>query len=407
MEKDRRNKAIYYPMLISLNGSGVLVEEDAEASEWKKLKALPTKDKEILLSAELTDRLIQMQDRFGLSDDGLGRVSIFVRKLFFGEFSLADCEAKIGAMLAETGGGDPNQAKAIVEYIKNEILTIQPQPEAEETDTGIEVPLAATLVKLPLLQALSKYPNLGNQLVTRERIRVKTQPAPVRPSLLYWLKYYRDELGVGYHDNVQRGQFLFRSENGRGLSSEERERIGLLLKSVEEELPLTIDTAKPEIVFPRFETVPAAPRREPFVIATNAQVIKGPAFGVVSEPTAPLPPHPPVPQPPAEPSILPAGRGMLSFSSSQILPAEAAEERIRRAAAALRPTPVSAPHPTPVSPPRPSVPPVSSAPSPSAAPQSPRPRPAVEEDRNPFHIRPVSLGNRRPAEDGADQSLRP
>src|SRR3990167_469776 len=105
-------------------------------------------------------------------------------------------------------------------------------------------------ISLPLLQALPKYENLGNQLITRERIRVKSQAEPVRPSLLYWLKYYRDELGIGQHSSVERGDFLFRSENGKKLSGEERERISLILKSVEENLPLSIDPKNQEIFSP-------------------------------------------------------------------------------------------------------------------------------------------------------------
>lgn len=106
------------------------------------------------------------------------------------------------------------------------------------------------IISLPLLQALSKYENLGNQLITGERIRVKSQPEPVRPSLLYWLKYYRDELGIGQHSSVERGDFLFRSENGRKLSASERERVNLILKSVEENFPLSVDISRQEIIFP-------------------------------------------------------------------------------------------------------------------------------------------------------------
>lgn len=116
------------------------------------------------------------------------------------------------------------------------------------------VPTPQGSVSLPLLQALSKYENLGNQLITRERIKVKSQVEPVRPSLFYWLKCYRDELGIGQHNSVERGNFLFRSENGRKLSAEERERIDLILKSVEENLPLSIDAEHQEIVFPTHYT---------------------------------------------------------------------------------------------------------------------------------------------------------
>lgn len=105
-------------------------------------------------------------------------------------------------------------------------------------------------ISLPLLQALSKYQQLGQQVITSEKIKLKTQIEPVRPSLVNWLKYYRDELGIGQHSSVERGEFLFRSENGKKLSPEERERISLILKSVEEYLPIAIDAERQEIIFP-------------------------------------------------------------------------------------------------------------------------------------------------------------
>lgn len=264
----------YYPMLITQSDEVDVVS--ALTHIWEQYKVLPQERKVVLLSVELPERLKKLQDIFRLDNDILTNITICVRKIFFGELSLPECEAKIGSMLA-TGGGDPNQAKAIVEFIQKEILTIQPKPEVEERTEEIK-PQAVT-INMPLLQALSKYENLGNQLITRERIRVKSQAEPVRPSLLYWLKYYRDDIGVGHHDSIQRGQFLFRSENGKRLSAEERERLGLILKSVEEDFPLTIDTERQEIIFPIFQGVMAREDQPPApAIPANAKVTHSPAF---------------------------------------------------------------------------------------------------------------------------------
>lgn len=212
---------------------------------------------------------------------------------------------------------------------------------------------------LPLLQALSKYENLGNQLITNERIKIKSQPEPVRPSLLYWIKYYRDELGIGHHSTVDRGNFLFRSENGKRLTAPERERVNLVLKSVEENYPVDIDTERSEIIFPAF-VEPVASRREPTpqpapvpapVSAPTSR--PKPAFnfgqggmmnGVVS-----VPKESPAP-------------GNLSFTSKHVFPAE-----------------------------KPATP----APTVSSRPvaQVPRPTSQVSQPQsNPFRINPVSLG---------------
>lgn len=250
MPDKKIEKFIYYPMLISEDENESVVDKDAPDSEWDKLRNLPKEKKDALLSKELSLKIFELQKTFSLQDIYVGHIGIFIRKIFFGELSIEQAEAKIGSMLMMTGG-DPNQAKAIVQFIQNEIMTIKPKPQAED-ETTEEKP-KVNIVNLPLLQALSKFEQLGQQLITQERIKVKSQPDPVRPSLFYWIKYYRDELGIGFHDNVQRGQFLFHSVNGKKLRSEERERLNLILKSIEEDFPLQIDTERQAIVFPVIE----------------------------------------------------------------------------------------------------------------------------------------------------------
>jgi hypothetical protein len=110
-------------------------------------------------------------------------------------------------------------------------------------------------VSLPLLKALGKFEKLGGQQVTNSKIVIKGQSDPVRPTIFNWLRAYRDELGVGAHDSVTRGQFLFHSLNGKGLTSDERDQVGMLLKSIDENSPLAIDAGRQEVVFTRQPTV--------------------------------------------------------------------------------------------------------------------------------------------------------
>ena len=110
-------------------------------------------------------------------------------------------------------------------------------------------------VNLPLLKALGKFEKLGGQQVTNSKIVVKGQNDPVRPTIFNWLRAYRDELGVGAHDSVVRGQFLFHSLNGKGLSSDERDQVGMLLKSIDENIPLSIDPERQEVVFSHQPTI--------------------------------------------------------------------------------------------------------------------------------------------------------
>jgi hypothetical protein len=166
---------------------------------------------------------------------------------------------------------------------------------------------------------------------------------------------------------VDRGNFLFRSENGRRLSPEERERVNLVLKSVEENMPLEIDTEKSEIIFPVFETsaqvrppqpgvqtFESAPKRAPAPASpTNPAFSFGRGSMTQGAPNVSAIPTTPQPQ----------GGGEMSFSSKHVFPAEK-QSAVPRSAAPITPA--------------------SSVNMPTGAQTVPR--------ANPFRIRPVSLG---------------
>lgn len=362
----RAEKTIYFPMLVPSSGRNEVMSREENQAVWKKFYAISPVTQDRITDERMPVKMRELQEKYKLSDDFVGMISFYVRQIFFEELSLPDAETNLKNILVSSGD-DGNKASLILEFIQKEILTLKPKPKVEEVSPEEVKPQAVT-VRLPLLQALSKYEQLGNQLVTRERIKIKSQPDPVRPSLLYWIKYYRDELGIGHHDSVQRGNFLFRSENGRRLSPEERERVNLVLKSVEENMPLEIDTEKSEIVFPVFEvpsparpqqaapqTFESAPKRAPAPASPT-----NPAFsfgrGSMAQGAASVPSTP-------APTSLPQSGGEMSFSSKHVFPAE------KQGVASRSAVPIT---------------PASSVNIPTGAQTIPR--------ANPFRIRPVSLG---------------
>ncbi len=155
--------------------------------------------------------------------------------------------------------------------------------EKSEEEIEREQVVEATRAKLPLLAALGKYARLGEQAITASRLTLKGNPEPVRGSLVNWLKVYRDELGVGYHDPVLRAKFLFNSPNAKNITSEERERLNFILRSVEENVPLDIDLQRMEIVFPSFSVAEQKPA--PILSAKP---------NIPPAPVAPIAPTPPL-----------------------------------------------------------------------------------------------------------------
>ena len=345
-------------MMVSVNGMTGVLDNAIEDALWKRFHALPKEKRDILVADEMPLAIERLQKKVQLADTFVGVVSLHIRKIFFEEMTLAETETSLKNALVASGD-DASKAQFIVQFIQNEILTIKPKPVVEEIAEDVVAQPKAAIEKVPLLQALSKYENLGNQLITNERIKIKSQPEPVRPSLLYWIKYYRDELGIGHHSTVDRGNFLFRSENGKRLTAPERERVNLVLKSVEENYPVDIDTERSEIIFPAF--VESTPRPQP---------VPQPAPAPVAAPVTPRP----------KPAFNFGQGGMISGAE------------VKKSVAST-PTPgnlsFTSKHVFPAE--KPAVPAQATSPRPGA----PAPRPVTQSPQpptNPFRINPVSLG---------------
>jgi hypothetical protein len=236
----------YYPMLVFAAGSS----QEAQLQMWDKFRTLDPGKKAILVSTEVADRLQDFEKRFQLQEVGVAVVSFAIRKMFFGELDARAAEEKIASALTSSGGGDPVHARAIVEAIQNEVMVIVPAPEPVIVEETVASRPIGPTVRMPLLKAMSEYKHLSEQMLTEEKVKLKGSMEPVRPSLGNWLKSYREELGIGLHDPTQRGSFLFQSQNGKHLSNEDRARMNLVLKSIEEGFPLEIDPVRQVIVFP-------------------------------------------------------------------------------------------------------------------------------------------------------------
>lgn len=235
---------VFYPMLAEMVGSDDLV------SVWSKFDSLPRNIQDILTSDLLPKKLEQLSSQFSFDEETALFVSILVRSIFFQEVDFQKGTDQMNSYFQKKGR-NPQDASQVMEFIQKEVMTIvPPKPVIQQTSVGTKKEPVREYVKLPLLKALADYPRLNEQLITAEKIRIKSQPEPARPNLANWIRYYRDELGIGFHDQVTRGKFLFQSENGKKLSADERERIHLVLKSLEEEFPLEINGEQGTIVFP-------------------------------------------------------------------------------------------------------------------------------------------------------------
>ncbi len=377
-KKEYEKKWCYFPMFASITeGDGkykTTLEEDSIL--WAKYDSLSTDIRDILTARELPEAIYTFGQNQHLGDGEIAFISQAVRKFYFHEWSIQECGNNIYQFFSQKGR-EAGVVQGMIGDFQRKILSVRPKADVDPTDANLE--------HLAIVQALGKYPRLGEQQITKERIRVRNQPESVRPSLMNWMRVYRDELGVGYHEPMIRGKFLFDSENGKRLSSEERERVNLILRSIEENFALDIDAQKYEIVFPTFaptaaKPVPVSPNAvsaRPVSVTAPFQTAPLPATGFYERSVTSPAPTPNVSNPASVKAV--AARPFVAPVS--VKPVSVATPI--SSAPAPTPTPTPAPAPAPVSAP--------------AWPQSPAPvTPAVPPQaplRQPVSFKPVPPSN--------------
>ncbi len=188
---------------------------------------------EKLSSLETSEKIKQISQYFNLELLQMADISRAVRGYYFGELKLED----MPAVLAREIGIDLNKAQEIANQVIQKII---------KDDSYIK---KTELINLPLSQALQKFPRLGEQLVTSSPIKLKIFPDPVRPSVKNWIAEYHSVLGAGSHGTMERGNFLYHSENAKRLNFGERQKLAVVLKSLDENEAVAVDAEKQEIVF--------------------------------------------------------------------------------------------------------------------------------------------------------------
>jgi len=136
--------------------------------------------------------------------------------------------------------------------VEEELLKLEPWlSENEEVveNVGKKNEIGAQKENLNIEEAVQKYSQLNEQLLSNAFIKLRKFSEPVRPSIKNWISDYHEQMGPGKHGTFDRGNYLFHSENTKALSSVERQKVSTILKSLDENTLLTIDPEKQEVVF--------------------------------------------------------------------------------------------------------------------------------------------------------------
>jgi hypothetical protein len=104
-------------------------------------------------------------------------------------------------------------------------------------------------VKMTIGQAMQKYPGIQEQLISEGSIRIGSQNDSVRGSVKNWIRDYHAVVGAGNKDIMKRSSYAYHGQNAKSLSDKEKQKLLFIMKSLEKNMPVTIDPNKEEIVF--------------------------------------------------------------------------------------------------------------------------------------------------------------
>lgn len=199
----------------------------------------PVKNK--LVSQETSEKIQQIGTVYRLELLQLADISRAIRSYYFGELKLED----FAFVLAREMNIDLARANQIFQIVKERIID----------DNSYEKAAQADLTSLPLSEALRIYPEVGEQLVTSSKINLRNFPYPVRPSIKNWIADYTFNLGYEKHESMARSNYLFQGPNTKNLPAPEKNKLAYLLKSFDENSPITVNKTTKQIIFPA--TTPA------------------------------------------------------------------------------------------------------------------------------------------------------
>ncbi len=125
--------------------------------------------------------------------------------------------------------------------------------KAEEKKIEVEK-MKDTIVNMPVKDLVINYPMVESQVIgSQESIMVKGSDIPMKPIIKFWMKDYLEKMGFYKHSNLERVQYVYHDKNTRKMNEEERRQLGLVLKSLDEEMDLPLSTRTQKIDFGKIE----------------------------------------------------------------------------------------------------------------------------------------------------------
>lgn len=210
----------------------------AERIEWYEYyNLLPLSIRWGLAADEIIKQILVLAKKHGVFDEHrVGEISRIVREYFF----KPPTEQQLVERIKDKFELPVEQIEPLIRGIKNiisEVIRVGNESVDEVTE------------RIPIIPALKKFPELRNQIITEGSVILFETKEMVTGSVGNWIDDYIQRKGAQAHDNIQRSDYIFNSENGQRLEAEDRKKLGFVFESYDNDVSLEINTEAQEILF--------------------------------------------------------------------------------------------------------------------------------------------------------------
>lgn len=187
----------------------------------------------ILKDLPLSTMALELKRFLKLDDTLIRQLSISTATVQF--LPIRDHLINVEAFIQQMGGSLPSTLPPLLKSTS----TIKYQSPIES--------ISAPDTKIPpaqqksLRQIVQENKEILNQILTTSPLNIADFDQPVRGTIKNWLADYVKQKGAERHDQMARGDYLFKSNNTKNLSSQEKLLIAEILKSYDENSTLNYD----------------------------------------------------------------------------------------------------------------------------------------------------------------------
>jgi len=225
------------PMEASVNWNPQEDTDNQKIKWYKYFNLLPLSVRWGLADDEISQQILSLAKKYNLLDvHKVGEISRIVRESFFLPATDERLKERVQRKL-EITVADQQQFVQDIKTLINEVVRVGNQKLAEVTES------------IPLIPAMKKYPELRRQEITKNSIRLFETKEFVTPSIGNWIDDYIQRKGAQAHNNIQRSDYIFNSENGRKLDLEDRKKLGVILDSYDNDNSININFDNQEVIF--------------------------------------------------------------------------------------------------------------------------------------------------------------